>query len=376
MRIAKMEFKKLVKSPFLWFIWLAFFALNLLFIFPSVGQAGQGQELFIMHETILDYGVNLREAESVGDSDAISFYRSYVEESRLLYEDLDMLSILERKEELFGYEPSGWYADFIRHNYEKLQERVSRIISTGENDYGFYPGQVYKIQSTLYGNIGKKLLLEISILMALSILFLMDYERGQNTSDIVITTKTGKRIMRTKALMGIAGGMMYGALLMVGTLSFFFWNVPFSKLWNVPVASELAAEMRNLLLYPFITYWRLSEIKYLMLSIAVFIGILLVAAAISIALQLWLQNSYLTFLVQCVLFVGLYRFAGMQTGTFLDVIKAVSNPVSLYITCGAWFMENSLVLSFPGNEFWCIGVSGMISLLVLGSGVKKYRHTC
>jgi hypothetical protein len=103
---------------------------------------------------------------------------------------------------------------------------------------------------------------------------------------------------------------------------------------------------------------------------------LLVAAAISIALQLWLQNSYLTFLVQCVLFMGLYQFAGMQTGTFLDVVKAVSNPVLLYITCGAWFMENSLVLSFAGNEFWCIGVSGMLSLLVLGSGVKKYRHTC
>jgi hypothetical protein len=291
----------------------------------------------------------------------------------LLYENLDMLSILEWKEEHFGYEPSGRYADFIRNNYEKLQERVCRIISTGENDYGFYPGQVYQIQSTLYGNLGKKLLLEMSVLMVLSILFLMDYERMQNTSDIVIATKTGKHIMRTKALMGIAGGMMYGFLLMAGTLSFFFWEVPFSKLWNVPVASELAAETRNLLLYPFITFWRLSEIKYLMLSIAVSIGLLLIAAAISIALQLWLQNSYLTFLVQSVLFMGLYQLAGMQTGTFLDVIKAVSNPVSLYITCGAWFMENSLVLSFPGNEFWCIGVSGMIALLAVRIGAAQYH---
>jgi hypothetical protein len=82
MRIAKMELKKLVKSPFLWFIWLAFLALNLFCIILAVGQE---QELDIMHETILDYGVDLREAESVGDSDVISFYRSYVEESRLLY---------------------------------------------------------------------------------------------------------------------------------------------------------------------------------------------------------------------------------------------------------------------------------------------------
>jgi hypothetical protein len=49
-----------------------------------------------------------------------------------------------------------------------------------------------------------------------------------------------------------------------------------------------------------------------MLSIAVSIGLLLIAAAISIALQLWLQNSYLIFLVQCVLFMGLYQFAGNE----------------------------------------------------------------
>lgn len=386
MRIAKKEFLKLIKNPFIWFVFLAFFLLNTVIIYSSVGEKSIRQEMRKMHETILEYGVNLQDdspkkqvqaktedTNTEDVTDYMEFYQSYLENYGTLYDDLDMMNILKQQERMCNYHPTGAYEKFINGNYEKLQKRVEEIKQSGEDDYGFYPGMVYNIHSFLYGKIGKKLLLEMTVLVILSILFLMDYERIHKTRNLVLVTRTGKQVMRTKAFMGVLGGFLYSLLLMAGTYGYFFFHVSFTGLWKVPVASNLVAEARGQLMYPFITFWRLSEAKYFLLTLLVFMGILLLAAGLSIALQMLLQNSYLTFLVQCLLFMSLELFAYWNTATFFDVVKAVCNPIVLWITSGAWFMENELSLSFAGNEFWCIGCSGILVMALIGIGCFRYR---
>lgn len=386
MQIAKKEFLKLIKSPFIWFVFLAFFLLNTIIIYSSVGEKNIRQEMRKMHETILEYGVNLKDGSqkeqvqtkiantnTEDETDYMEFYQSYLENYGTLYDDLDMMDILKQQERMCNYHPTGAYEKFINGNYEKLQKRVEEIKQSGESDYGFYPGMVYNIHSFLYSKIGKKLLLETTVLAILSILFLMDYERIHKTRNLVLVTRTGKQVMRTKAFMGVLGGFLYSLLLMAGTYGYFFFHVSFTGLWKVPVASNLVAEARGQLMYPFITFWRLSESNYLLLTLLVFMGILLLAAGLSIALQMLLQNSYLTFLVQCLLFMSLELFAYWNTATFFDVVKAVCNPVVLWITCGAWFMENELSLSFAGNEFWCIGCSGILVKVLMGIGRFRYK---
>ena len=386
MRIAKKEFLKLIKNPFIWFVFLAFFLLNTVIIYSSVGEKSIRQEMRKMHETILEYGVNLQDdspkkqvqaktedTNTEDVTDYMEFYQSYLENYGTLYDDLDMMNILKQQERMCNYHPTGAYEKFINGNYEKLQKRVEEIKQSGEDDYGFYPGMVYNIHSFLYGKIGKKLLLEMTVLVILSILFLMDYERIHKTRNLVLVTRTGKQVMRTKAFMGVLGGFLYSLLLMAGTYGYFFFHVSFTGLWKVPVASNLVAEARGQLMYPFITFWRLSEAKYFLLTLLVFMGILLLAAGLSIALQMLLQNSYLTFLVQCLLFMSLELFAYWNTATFFDVVKAVCNPVVLWITCGAWFMENELSLSFAGNEFLCIGCSGILVMALISIGCFRYK---
>ena len=56
------------------------------------------------------------------------------------------------------------------------------------------------------------------------------------------------------------------------------------------------------------------------------------------------------------LFLGAYY----SNVTFMNVILRLLNPTNLYITSGAWFMENDITLSFAGNEFWIIGVTGVL----------------
>lgn len=384
MQIAKKEFLKLIKSPFIWFVFLAFFLLNTVIIYSSVGEKSIRQEMHKMHETILEYGVNLQDGKpkeqvqtkttnTEDETDYMEFYQSYLETYGTMYNNLDMMDILKQKERMYDYHPTGAYGKFINENYEKLQKRVEEIKQSGEDDYGFYPGMVYNIHGFLYGKIGKKLLLEMTVLVILSILFLMDYERIHKTRNLVLVTRTGKQVMRTKAFMGVLGGFLYSLLLMAGTYGYFFFHVSFAGLWKVPVASNLITEARGQLTYPFITFWRLSEANYLLLTLLVFMGILLLAAGLSIAIQMLLQNSYLTFLVQCLLFMSLELFAYWNTATFFDVVKAVCNPVVLWITCGAWFMENELSLSFAGNEFLCIGCSGILVMALISIGCFRYK---
>ena len=380
MKLIREEFARMVKSPFIALAFLVFLAFNAFLIYQYVGDEESRQALGQVHGTVLDYGVDLRAngqdftADGLQLDKFMEFYESYIESYANLYENLDMMSILERKEGIADYHPTGAYGKFIDNNYQKLQKRVEEIKNSGEGDYGFYPGIVYGIHGILYGKLGKKLLLEMAVLVILCILFLLDYERMHKTRDLVIATKTGKKIVKTKAVVGLVCGLIYSGLLMLGTYAYFFWNVSFAGLWEVPVASVIMAEERNQMMYPFVTFWRITEAQYFLLTVTVFFLALLVVGGLTIAFWMILQNSYLAFLFQCMIYMACLLFAYQcHTATFFDVAEAVINPASLWITCGAWFMENAISLSFVGNEFWCVGCSGAVMAALVLIGRWRYR---
>ena len=341
MRLLKIECKKMITHPFLWIVWVTFVLFQLFQIYGYVGNSFMQEDLKNMYTAVLDAGVAPEEtgqktgAESrEAEKEYKEAYEDYKSTYEGMYDDLDMMKILEKKQEMYNYHPKGEMQQFMEDNYRKLQFRVEAIRSTEENGYGFYPGNQYKIHSILYGHIWKSLILEGAVLMMLSVLFLMDYERINKTRDIVITTVAGKECMRYKIL----------------------------------------AEARNQMMYPFVTFFRMTEQQYLFSSIIVLIGVMLLVAGLAASLQYLLQNSYFTFICICILFMGLYIFAYAKTETLLDVIKALLNPAVLYITSGGWFMENSLELSFAGNEFISLAVCGGVVLLLLVLGRRRYRH--
>lgn len=374
MSIRKREFYKVIKSPMLWMVTFLFMVFNIFIIYDYVGDSESRKELEEIHNVVLDYGVELGENEGSFDKteDVALFYSEYVESYVLMYGNLDMLSILETKQKSMSIKPSETYEKFMRNNYEKLNERVEEIKATGEGNYGFYPGSVYYIHSLLYKEVSKKLLVEMVILMILAVLYLMDYERIHKTRDVVIASKTGKGIMWKKALAGLGSGFLLSIILMAGTFFFFFQCVSFEGLWEVPMASTIMAEPRMQLLYPFITFWSLNEGEYFICVIVVLSLVALLAGGITISLQLLLQNSYFTFLMESLLYMVLILLAYWNTMTFFDVIKNVLNPVCLWATCGGWFMENDVSLSFAGSEFICIGMCGI--LVAFGILLGKYRY--
>lgn len=366
MRLLQKECGKCLRHPFLWIVCITFGLFQFLSIYTYVGNAGMRKELRQMHVAVTD--------EETASPEYESAYADYKKTYGGMYDTLDMRKILEQKEKKSGYEPQGAWGMWIVRNYDRLQKRVEQIRKTGEGTYAFYPGSWYKLHSALYGKLWKKLILQTAVLMILSMLYLMDYERIYKTQDLVLATTTGKKMMEKKMLAGTLCGLFYAGLLTAFTLLVFFAAVPFQNLWHVPVAACMVAEPRLQMMYPFVTFWRLEQWRYLLLALVVLVGLLGIVAAVTAAVQLFLQNSYFSFAVLGLLFMGAYLLGYVQMGNVWDLIRELFNPTVLYATSGGWFMENDLCLSFAGNEFAVLFCSGTAAVCLMAVGKRRYHR--
>ena len=118
----------------------------------------------------------------------------------------------------------------------------------------------------------------------------------------------------------------------------------------------------------------MTQMQYVILTLTVYLGIILLIALATIAIQFLLRNSYFSFIILILLNMALFLGAYYSNVTFMNVILRLLNPTNLYITSGAWFMENDITLSFAGNEFWIIGVTGvwMILCVKIARNFKLY----
>ena len=284
MRLLQKECGKCLRHPFLWIVCITFGLFQFLSIYTYVGNAGMRKELRQMHVAVTD--------EETASPEYESAYADYKKTYGGMYDTLDMHKILEQKEKKSGYEPQGVWGSWIVRNYDRLQKRVEQIRKTGEGTYAFYPGNWYKLHTTLYGKLWKKLILQTAVLMILSMLYLMDYERIYKTQDLVLATTTGKKMMEKKMLAGTLCGLFYAGLLTVFTLLVFFAAVPFQNLWHVPVAACMVAEPRLQMMYPFVTFWWLEQWRYLLLALVVLVGLLGIVAAVTDRKSTRLNSSH------------------------------------------------------------------------------------
>ncbi len=126
-------------------------------------------------------------------------------------------------------------------------------------------------------------------------------------NDLVDATRTGKRIMDYKAFAGTLSGILFSAILCSVTWIYFFYCVSFKGLWNVSVASTLVAEKRySGWFYPFVTFFKMTQIQYLILTLTVYLGIILLIALATIAIQFLLGNSYFSFAILILLNMALF----------------------------------------------------------------------
>lgn len=111
-----------------------------------------------------------------------------------------------------------------------------------------------------------------------------------------------------------------------------------------------------------------------LLALVVLVGLLGIVAAVTAAVQLFLQNSYFSFAVLGLLFYGGISAWLCADGKCVDLIRELFNPTVLYATSGGWFMENDLCLSFAGNEFAVLFCSGTAAVCLMAAGKRRYHR--
>lgn len=351
--IVKQEMKKLCRHPMMWCLLILCFFLNLLLLWSNLNEFYK--ELPTVHDDIIENGV---EEE---------FYKNCLS----IYDTLDMVEIKNMKEEMTDYHPKGSYKRFIDRRYERLNQRVKEIVKDGEAEQMIYPGIVYCLHNRFYAELLRWILLEMAILMAFCVLYLMDYERIHRTTDIVYASAVGRRLQYIKWGSGILAGLGFGILLLLATLFIWFALVPYRGFFEVSMSAALMTEPRGILLYPFITFHKLTVLQYLLLTLAVGVLLVLMIGLLTGTIQLFVKNSYLSFVIEAVLLLGCLVLWGKSSTSWFDV-AATWNPAVLWWRTGTWFMEGDVGTSFEGMEPLSILVQGLLYGCLGRIGYKRF----
>ena len=380
MRILKYELNKLIHFPLLWGLLFLFLAYNSFILYTKAGDSEFRSSVREMHEIIQSTGVDLETQKetlasmSESPKEAEAYYSSYAISFEDIYDTLNMQDIKQMKEDLQGFCPEGSYKTFLDHNYARLQQRVEEVRADGDDAVGFYPGNGYEIHKKLYSTL-QLIIMELWILMGFSVLYLMDYERINGSTDLVFTSMEGRTNLLSKWLAGLLMGVLFSIILLAAALLIFFIFVPMEGLMHTPVSSYMVMESNILWTYPFITYVRLTFLQELLLSILTALLLTLLIGLLAGSLQLFFHNSYLTIISIGAGFLGLFALpfaytSAIRPGGWLLTILQL-NPVTMWNLCRRWFIEHNLSLSFAWSEFWTLGIWGII---ILGIGIAGWRH--
>ncbi len=357
--IWKYEVNKILKNPMIWVLLCFFFALNGLLIWTNLN----------------DCWTEIRQTSKLLNQDGLhAIHEDYYNKLLSQYDSLDMIALKEYKQELYNYHGTGLFQEFIDTNYEKLQKRVEEIKENGEAGDLMYPGQIYRLHTKLYVKIIRPLLLEMGLLIMLCILFLMDDERVNKTTDLVYSSNMGRTIQKKKWFCGLLSGLGISAMLMLVTLGTWFCLVPYKGFWKSSVSSALAMEPRGIIVYPFITYEKMTMLEYLMTSIFFCFLLLIILGILTGVMQFLLKNSYFSVLAIVLLLLGTLYGNTISFGNVLDLILSW-NLSYLWSTNGAWFMENNLFDSFQGAIVVNVGVQLLVLVLLWQLLYKKFQRT-
>ena len=332
--IIRMEFEKLYKMPALYALVVMSIAFN---IFLLVDVKG-GSFSHIRYDS-----VHLEEA-------AESYAYDY-------YEDFRADQIQKLASGFASYR--GITEELIRKNYQKLDIRAHEMTEAEKNSVSFTG--VYKLQDLLFGSLFRYLLMEGGLLIFLTVLYSMHYEKFHRTEDIAFVSKTGRNLFAVKHLVSGLYALLLCAIVVVVTLSVYFVLIDYSGIWGSFISSNYNADKRTvndlyLTVYPYITWIPLTIAQYLWAVLGVMMALYLFMVVVTGILCQKMKNSIIVLAVVFILVFALYFIGnGIHTASMLEYILKL-NPVHLVMKSGYWFMDYAPGDSYPWYELLTIVV--------------------
>lgn len=308
-----------------------------------------------------------RELELINEVGIIEAYYNTIEGIDHTYEKLDFMQIAEG--EIKKYRLSGKAAETLRREYEDFSERFHQLIKNGEHKNLFFMGSIYRMHSLLFKTLFRSFIFEIMIFSVLITAFIVNYEFDNSTHLLAYSSKKGRKLIMYKLLISVVTTVLIAALIMGLGLLTYFLQYDYSGLWQVPISSYFNAEYD----LPYMSWWNMSFIQYLLLGIGVIYICSLIFNGIAFIISRLVKNSYIVFFIFAILF-GLALVLPGATPTHSKLIFLGSfTPFMLIMNSFVWFMESGAFTIFKYYELITLTIWSVIIIGFSGLSIKSFK---
>lgn len=136
------------------------------------------------------------EKKQIVDSSIIESYYLSIPELKKEYEKIDFIEMIEPT--IKSFRASGGGANLIKDGLIKFDKRFKTLIKNKEHMELSFNGKAYRMHSFLYKEVLGTLVFQITILIALIVSFLVNYENENSTSLVVYSSRRGRKILIDK----------------------------------------------------------------------------------------------------------------------------------------------------------------------------------
>lgn len=241
----------------------------------------------------------------------------------------------------------------IEKNYAKLKVRIENM-SDEERNSVMFTGN-YKLHPFLFGDFLRWLLLEGMLLIGLTVLYSMHFEKYHRTEELMLVTKTGKDLFRIKLFVSGLFALLLSGLVLSVSLGIYFISINYSSVWNSYISSNYNAGARIIndlyrTVYPYVTWVPMTVGQYLLAALGIVFLLFLFMMLLIGMLSYWLNHSVK---VVCVFII--FSFLLYILGNEIALPNAMEyvlkcNPVHLILKSGYWFMDYAPGDSYPLYE--------------------------
>jgi hypothetical protein len=262
---------------------------------------------------------------------------------------------------------SGMTEWLMRDKYERLQYVVDDLHESGAGMTLYFAGATHDRHTQLFRMVMVVLLWQGILLGALITLFSLGYEHHAKTDAVAYATKTGRRITHAKLAASLVASLAVYTLIATVTLGVYLTLNPFGGTWGSSVSSGFNF-VRDLLVggaRPFITWHGFTIGGYLLAVLGISLALVLCFALMGYIAGLWIQNSYIGFLVAALVNFAIFtlnpgNFLGMD---FFPNYIFTSMPIWLVLDQGWWFTDGGT--SHLWQHFETIGALASLLLLAV-----------
>ena len=368
MNLAVYEWRKLFRLPALW----AFLALCLAFNGLLIATLSPYDRAFFNETSQTAKALGQRVDEDfLAGLDAIP-----------ATENRDLLrQSVTGMEDIFETYDTGELADFyagvveksptavtwMTWKYSLLAERVEHLAWTNAAMDLYAGPSTYGSHQFLFGALFRAILCESAILAMLGTLYLLGYEGLHQTEGLACATRTGRRLWGVKLLAALPASTVVYGLLASFTLTPYFLLYDYGGIWSASVSSQFNYFSDMLFVRPFLTWGDFTVGQYLTAALGLGAALTAVFSLLAAVFGIFIRNSYLAALALMALcFGGLGIVSALgELGWWAAYLIACFQPVTVWLSCSAWFTELGLNAVLPWQETIASG----LNLLLLGGGV-------